>query len=92
MDGVPADYQGVWEGGISGSAGPFEATVKLGQGTDGSQVGVFQNDTYGCRGAIYLESGDGPISLRIVTTSNPHDVCVRLAYAEVTLTSDGLYF
>ena len=91
-DGVPADYQGTWEGNISGSAGPFEATMNLRQGTDGSEVGVFQNETYGCRGAIYLESGDGPISLRIVTTSNPHDDCVLLAYAQATLTSDGLYF
>jgi hypothetical protein len=91
-DGVPADYHGTWEGDISGSAGPFEATMNLHQGTDGSQVGVFQNDTYGCRGAIYLESGGGPISLRIVTTSNPYDDCVLLAYAQATRTSDGLYF
>jgi hypothetical protein len=97
VDGVPADYQGTWEGNISGSAGPFEATMNLRQGTDGSKVGVFQNETYGCRGAIYLESGDGesgdgPISLRIVTTSNPYHDCVLLAYAQATLTSDGLYF
>jgi hypothetical protein len=91
-DGVPADYQGTWEGNISGSAGPFEATMNLNQGTDGSKVGVFQNETYGCQGAIYLESGDGPISLRIVTTSDPYDDCVSLAYAQATLTSDGLYF
>ena len=91
-DGVPADYQGIWEGEISGSAGPFEAIMNLGQGTDGSRVGVFQNETYGCRGTIYLESGDGPISLRIVTTINPDDNCVWLAYAQATLTSDGLYF
>jgi hypothetical protein len=91
-DGVPADYQGTWVGNISGSAGPFEATMILQHGTDGSKVGVFQNETYGCRGAIYLQSGDGPISLRIVTTSDPYDDCVSLAYAQATLTSDGLYF
>jgi hypothetical protein len=66
--------------------------MNLGQGNDGSRVGVFHNDTYGCRGAIYLESGGGPISLRIVTTSDPYDDCVSLAYAQATLTSDGLYF
>jgi hypothetical protein len=91
-DGVPVDYQGIWEGEISGSAGPFEATMSLDQGTDGSRVGVFQNETYGCRGAIYFEGGDGPIFLRIVTTSNPYDDCVRRAYAQATLTADGLYF
>ena len=91
-DGVPVDYQGTWEGEISGSAGPFEATMNLGPGTDGSKVGIFQNDTYGCRGSIYLESGDGPISLRIVTTTNPDDECVWLADAQATVTSGGLYF
>ena len=91
-DGVPADYQGTWEGNISGPAGLFETTINLNQGTAGAQVGVFQNESSGCRGAIYLERGGGPISLRIVTKSNPHHDCALLAYAQATRASDGLHF
>ena len=89
---VPADYQGSWQGEISGPGGTFGASMNLNSGTDGSQVGVFQNDTGDCQGDIYLTSGGGPLSLRIVTTSNPFDYCVSLAFAQVTLTSGGLLF
>jgi hypothetical protein len=88
---VPADYQGTWEGDISGPADSFEATLILTSGTAGSQVGVLQDETSGCLGAIYLESGDGPISLRIAATSNSHHGCALLARAHATRTSDGLY-
>ena len=91
-DGVPADYQGNWQGEISGPGGTFEASMNLNSGNDGSQVGVFQNDTGDCQGDIYLTSGGGPLSLRIVTTSNPFNYCVSLAFAQVTLTSGGLHF
>jgi hypothetical protein len=90
--GVPASYQGSWQGEIDSQAGPFEASMSLYQGTDGSQVGYFQNDTYDCRGTIYLDNGGGPLSLRIVTTSDPAGDCVSVAYAQVTTTSGGLFF
>ena len=92
VGGVPADYQGSWQGEISGPGGTFGASMNLNSGTDGSQVGVFQNDTGDCQGDIYLTRGGGPLSVRIVTTSNPFDYCVSLAFAQVTLTSGGLLF
>jgi hypothetical protein len=91
-DGVPADYQGNWQGEISGPGGTFGASMNLVSGTDGSQVGVFQNNTGDCQGDIYLTRGGGPISLRIVTTSNPFGYCVSLAFAQARLTSGGLLF
>jgi hypothetical protein len=91
-DGVPADYQGNWQGEISGPGGTFGASMNLASGTDGSQVGVFQNNTGDCQGDIYLTSGGGPLTLRIVTTSNPFGYCVSLAFAQVRLTSGGLLF
>ena len=91
-DAVPDDYQGSWQGEISGPGGTFGASMNLNSGTDGSQVGVFQNNTGDCQGDIYLTSGGGPLTLRIVTTSNPFGYCVSLAFAQVRLTSGGLLF
>jgi len=91
-DGVPADYQGTWAGNISGPGGAIEATVILTAGAAGNRVGSFQNETSGCLGAIYLESGGGPISLRIVTAPPPRDNCVLRANAAAMRTPGGLYF
>ena len=89
---VPADFQGDWQGVISGPAGSFEASMSLSPGSVGSQVGVFNNDGGKCQAEIFLTSGGGPLGLRLVTTSNPFDACVWLAFAHATLTSGGIDF
>jgi hypothetical protein len=94
--GVPADYQGTWQGNIVQSAAVGTATIQvsmtLGHGADDTPVGDFTDNTLDCQAVVYLEGGDGPIFLRLVVTSNTLGECAPFAYARVTLTSSGLYF
>jgi hypothetical protein len=88
--GVPADYQGTWQGNIVDGNTSNQVSMSLGQGADGTQVGEFSNETLACQGAVYLEGGEGPIYLRMVTTSNTLNECVPFFYARASLTSGEL--
>ena len=90
--GLPAGYQGAWQGDLVYGAENIAVSMTLGQGADGAQVGSFVNETLECEATIYLEGGQGPIYLRLVTTTNALGECVSLAYARVTSTSSGLDF
>jgi hypothetical protein len=95
--GIPVVYQGTWQGNIvqvntAAGTNTGQVSITLGQGADGSQVGEFTSNTPPCQASVYLEGGDGPIFLRLITTSNPTGECAQLSYVRVTLTSSGLYF
>ncbi len=90
--GIPAAYQGTWEGGIVYQDVYDEVSMSLNQGPVGTQVGQFMNDTLDCQASVYLEGGNGPIYLRLILTSSPENVCVPFMYAQATLTSSGLNF
>ena len=87
---VPADYQGTWQGYIVDGEVSDQISMSIGQGADGAQVGEYSNETLGCQATVYLEGGEGPIYLRLVTTSNALNECVPFAYARASLTSGEL--
>jgi hypothetical protein len=90
--GVPLAYQGSWEGGLTYEGEANYVNMSLNQGSVGTQVGQYVNDTLHCQASVYLEGGNGPIYLRLVLTSNPENVCVPFVYAQANITSSGLYF
>lgn len=90
--GLPAGYQGTWQGDLVYGAENIAVSMTLGQGADGAQVGSFVNETLDCEATVYLEGGQGPVYLRLITTTNALNECVSLAYARATLTSSGLDF
>jgi hypothetical protein len=90
-NGVPADYQGTWQGDIDYGNGIAQVSMTLGQGADGTQVGEFTLYGRDCQRSVYLEGGQGPISLRLDLTSGSLSECAPFVYASVTSTSSGLY-
>jgi len=88
--GVPADYQGTWQGNIVYGTTSDRVSMTIGHGTVGTQVGEFTNYALGCQRLVYLEGGTGPIYLRLVATSNSASQCASFVYARVTKTSTGL--
>jgi hypothetical protein len=87
--GVPADYQGTWQGNYTAANTAYRISMTLGPGADGTQVGEFTNFNLGCQSAVYLEGGKGPIFLRLVLTSNNNLNQCASSYARATLTSSG---
>jgi TIR domain len=87
---LPTAYQGTWQGDVnSPGIGTMAASMSLGAGSAGAEVGSFVNSTLECSGSVYFEGGTGPVYLRLITTNNPKGECVPFAYAETSVTSGG---
>ncbi|MEV0235339.1 hypothetical protein [Nonomuraea sp. NPDC050786] len=87
---VPEDYQGTWSGRIDWMVagwGSYNTTLTITSGSLTAMVGQFTTNGGQCRGLLYLESGGGPVVLRLSTTYNVGS-CSVLADVKLTLRGD----
>ncbi|MEV4110434.1 hypothetical protein [Nonomuraea sp. NPDC049695] len=87
---VPEDYQGTWSGRIDWMVpgwGSYNTTLTITPGSLTAMVGQFTTNGGQCRGLLYLESGGGPVVLRLSTTYNVGS-CSVLADVKLTLSGD----
>ncbi|MEV1172727.1 hypothetical protein [Nonomuraea sp. NPDC049784] len=87
---VPEDYQGTWSGRIDWLVpgwGSYNTTLTITSGSLTAMVGQFNTNGGQCRGLLYLESGGGPVVLRLSTTYNVGS-CSVLADVKLTLNGD----
>ncbi|WP_143082337.1 hypothetical protein [Nonomuraea wenchangensis] len=88
---VPQDYRGSWSGQVDWRPplqGSYSTTLTISAGSVGAMVGQFSVEGDTCRGALWLESGGGPIVLRLKTTYDGGG-CSSLADVKLTLDDDG---
>lgn len=87
---VPEEYQGTWSGTVEwlipGWAS-YDVEMSLTSGGLTETVGQFSLNDGQCRGLAHLESGGGPVVVRLTTTYNGTGTCSTRA--EVRLTLDG---